>query len=88
MYLNMLSALGWIKKNFQDDEGDLSTVQLFEESSEGFSVIDLVPIRGSAKFYWSAVSQSDVDWPGTYLSYYNTSNVVSPRLFEMVRIRQ
>jgi len=50
MYLDMLSPLGWIKKNFQDDGGDPIKASLFEESVRGLPGVNLDAVRGWAYF--------------------------------------
>jgi carboxylesterase type B len=76
MYLDMLSALRWIKKNIRDYGGDPNNVSIFGESAGGLSVIDLGAVKGSANLYRSAISQSGLGSPGTYSSYYNMSNAL------------
>ncbi|CAF4371482.1 unnamed protein product [Rotaria sp. Silwood2] len=71
MYLDMLSALRWINKNIRDYGGDPSNVSLFGQSAGGLSVIDLGAVKGSAGLYRTVISQSGLDSPGTYSSYYN-----------------
>ena len=73
MYLDMLSALRWIKKNIVDYGGDASNVSIFGQSAGGLSAIDLGAVKGSAGLYRTAISQSGLSSPGTYGSYYNVS---------------
>ncbi|CAF1141900.1 unnamed protein product [Adineta ricciae] len=77
MYLDMLSALRWIKRNIRDYGGDEDNVSLFGQSAGGLSVTDLGALKGSAGLYRTAVSQSGLDSPGTYLSYYNTTTALN-----------
>ena len=76
MYLDMLSALRWIKKNIRDYRGDPDRISIFGESAGGLSVVDLGAVRGSAGLYHAAISQSGLGSPGTYSSYYNKSNAL------------
>ncbi|CAM4933076.1 unnamed protein product [Rotaria socialis] len=77
MYLDMLSALRWIKKNIHDYGGDPSNVSLFGQSSGGLSVTDLGAVKGSTDLYRTALSQSGLSSPGTYTSYYSTSDALN-----------
>jgi para-nitrobenzyl esterase len=77
MYLDMLSALRWIKRNIRDYGGDPGNVSLFGQSAGGLSVTDLGAVRGSADLYRTAISQSGLSSPGTYSSYYSASNALS-----------
>jgi len=76
MYLDMLSALRWIKKNIQDYGGDPNNVSIFGQSAGGLSVTDLGAVKGSANLYRAAISQSGLTSPGTYSAYYNMSNAL------------
>jgi carboxylesterase type B len=76
MYLDMLSALRWIKTNIKDYGGDSNSVSIFGESAGGLSVIDLGAVKGSANLYRTAISQSALSSPGTYSSYYNMSDAL------------
>jgi para-nitrobenzyl esterase len=77
MYLDMLSALRWVKKNIQDYGGDPNNVSIFGQSAGGLSVTDLGAVKGSANLYRAAISQSGLGSPGTYSSYYNMSNALN-----------
>ncbi len=77
MYLDMLSALRWIKRNIKDYGGDSSNVSLFGQSAGGLSVTDLGAVKGSANLYRTAISQSGLSSPGTYSSYYNMSDALN-----------
>ncbi len=77
MYLDMLSALRWIKKNIRDYGGDASNVSLFGQSAGGLSVIDLGAVKGSTGLYRTAISQSGLTSPGSYSAYYNMSNALN-----------
>ncbi len=77
MYLDMLSALRWIKKNIRDYDGDSSNVSIFGQSAGGLSVIDLGAVRGSRGLFRSAISQSGLSSPGTAWSYYNIDNALN-----------
>ena len=77
MYLDMLSALRWVKKNIPDYGGDANNVTIFGQSAGGLSVTDLGAVRGSADLYRSAISQSGLGSPGTYSSYYNMSDALN-----------
>ena len=77
MYLDMLSALRWIKKNIHDYGGDPNNVSIFGQSAGGLSVTDLGAVKGSANLYRTALSQSGLRPPGTYSSYYNASDARS-----------
>ncbi|UJR17116.1 hypothetical protein I4U23_004012 [Adineta vaga] len=81
MYLDMLSALRWIKTNIRDYGGDSSNVSLFGQSAGGLSVVDLGALKGSTGLYRTAISQSGLDSPGTYLSYYNTTAALNTSNF-------
>ena len=50
---------------------------LFGQSAGGLSVTDLGALKGSAGLYRTAISQSGLDSPGTYSSYYNTNNALN-----------
>jgi para-nitrobenzyl esterase len=77
MYLDMISALRWIKKNIQDYGGDASNVAIFGQSAGGLSVTDLGAVKGSAGLYRTAISQSGLSSPGTYSSYYDMTSALS-----------
>ena len=77
MYLDMLSALRWVKKNVGDYGGDADNVMIFGQSAGGLSVTDLGALRGSSGLYRSAISQSGLGSPGTYSSYYNMSDALN-----------
>ena len=77
MYLDMLSALRWIKKNIRDYGGDPTNVSLFGQSAGGLSVTDLGAVRGSAGLYRTALSQSGLSSPGSYSAYYNMSTALN-----------
>ena len=76
MYLDMLSASRWIKKNIRDYRGDPDRISILGESAGGLSVVDLGAVRGSAGLYHAAISQSGLGSSGTYSSYYNKSNAL------------
>jgi para-nitrobenzyl esterase len=77
MYLDMLSALRWIKKNIHDYGGDPNNVSLFGQSAGGLSVFDLGAVKGSAGLYRTAISQSGLGSPAKHLSYYNMNSALS-----------
>ncbi|CAF3942497.1 unnamed protein product [Adineta steineri] len=77
MYLDMLSALRWIKKNIVDYGGNASHVSLFGQSAGALSVIDLGAVKDSVNLYQTAISQSGLGSPGTYSSYYNMNNALN-----------
>ena len=77
MYLDMLSALRWVKKNIGDYGGDANNVTLFGQSAGGLSVTDLGAVRGSQGLFRTVISQSGLGSPGTYSSYYNISQALS-----------
>jgi carboxylesterase type B len=77
MYLDMLSALRWINKNIGDYGGDPNHVSIFGASAGGLSVVDLGAVKGSAGLYRTAISESGLSSPGTYSSYYNTSDALN-----------
>jgi carboxylesterase type B len=77
MYLDMLSALRWIKKNIRDYGGDATNVSLFGQSAGGLSVTDLGAVKGSSGLYRSAISQSGLSPPGSYSAYYNRSDALN-----------
>ncbi|CAF0928216.1 unnamed protein product [Adineta steineri] len=77
MYLDMLSALRWIKKNIRDYGGDPNNVALFGQSAGGLSVTDLGAVKGSTGLYRTAISQSGLSSPGTYTSYYNMNDALN-----------
>jgi para-nitrobenzyl esterase len=77
MYLDMLSALRWIKKNIQDYGGDSNNVSIFGQSAGGLSVTDLGAVKGSAGLYRTALSQSGLTSPGNYAAYYSMSNALN-----------
>lgn len=77
MYLDMLSALNWIKKNIEDYAGDPTNVALFGQSAGGLSVVDLGAVKGSANLYRTVISQSGLSSPGSSSSYYNASNALN-----------
>jgi len=77
MYLDMLSALRWIKTNIRDYGGDPNNIAIFGQSAGGLSVTDLGAIRGSSGLYHTALSQSGLSSPGTYTSYYNVSDAMT-----------
>ncbi|CAF1151668.1 unnamed protein product [Rotaria sordida] len=77
MYLDMLSALRWINKNIRDYGGDPNNVSLFGQSAGGLSVTDLGAVKGSTGLYRTAISQSGLDSPGTYSSYYNMTTALN-----------
>jgi para-nitrobenzyl esterase len=76
MYLDMLSALRWIKKNIRDYGGDPNNVALFGQSAGGLSAADLGAVKGSENLFRTAISQSGLGSPANYLSYYNMSNAL------------
>ena len=71
MYLDMISALRWVKRNIRDYGGDSNNVSIFGQSAGGLSVIDLGAVRGSTGLYRTAISQSGLTSPGSYSAYYN-----------------
>ena len=77
MYLDMLSALRWIKQNIRDYRGDPTNVSLFGQSAGGLSVVDLGAVRGSVDLYRTAISQSSLGPSGSHSTYYNTSNALN-----------
>ena len=77
MYLDMLSALRWVKKNIGDYGGDPTNVTIFGQSAGGLSVTDLGAVKGSAGLYRSTISQSGLSSPGTVSSYYNMSDALT-----------
>lgn len=77
MYLDMLSALRWIKKNIRDYGGDPTNVSIFGQSAGGLSVTDLGAVKGSTGLYRTAISQSGLSSPGTYSSYYGMTNALN-----------
>ena len=77
MYLDMLSALRWIKKNIRDYGGDPSHVSLFGQSAGGLSVTDLGAVKGSMGLYRTALSQSGLSSPATYTSYYSMADALN-----------
>jgi para-nitrobenzyl esterase len=77
MYLDMLSALRWIKKNIRDYGGDPANVSIFGQSAGGLSVIDLGAVKGSANLYRTAISQSGLSSPGSYSSYSDINEVLT-----------
>ncbi|UJR17267.1 hypothetical protein I4U23_004162 [Adineta vaga] len=73
-YLDMLSALRWIKMNIHDYGGNPDNVLLFGESSGANAVIDIGALKGSANLYQHIISQSG---GGGFHAYYtNTSNAL------------
>lgn len=77
MYLDMLSALRWIKNNIRDYGGNANNVSLFGQSAGGLSVVDLGAVKGSSNLYRTAISQSGLGSPGTYSSYYTMTNALN-----------
>ena len=76
MYLDMLSALRWVKKNIRDYGGDPNEIRIFGESAGGLSVVDLGATRGSANLYLTAISQSGLGSPGSISSYHSARNAL------------
>lgn len=76
MYLDMLSALRWVKKNIGDYGGDANNVTIFGQSAGGLSVTDLGAVRDSEGLFKATISQSGLGSPGTYSSYYNMSQAL------------
>ena len=77
MYLNMLSALRWIRTNICDYGGDANSVTIFGQSAGGLSVTDLGAVKGSAGLYRTAISESGLGPPETSSSYYNISSALN-----------
>ena len=76
MYLDMLSALRWIKRNILDYGGDPTKVSLFGQSAGGLSGIDLGAVKGSAGLYRAVISQSGLEPPGVASAYYTASEAL------------
>lgn len=76
MYLDILSALRWIRTNIKDYGGDPTNVTVFGESAGGLSAVDHGASRGSHCLFRTIISQSALDSPGSISSYYDMTTAL------------